>query len=85
MKNISTRSSLIIISFLMLILGVFLSFLGLAFTMLLSPSYYLIGLSIPFYLFGKVIEAIKENTNVKIDIFNEGKDDLPVIIKKHVF
>ncbi|MGF1735714.1 hypothetical protein [Photobacterium satsumensis] len=84
MNSINTTSQLTIISYLMLFIGISLGFFGLALPILLTASYISIGLSIPFYLIGKVIEAIKENTNTRIDIYNESKDDMPVIIRKHV-
>lgn len=84
MNSINTTSQLTIISYLMLFIGISLGFFGLALPILLTASYISIGLSIPFYLSGKVIEAIKENTNTRIDIYNESKDDMPVIIRKHV-
>ncbi|KHT58756.1 hypothetical protein RJ45_24905 [Photobacterium gaetbulicola] len=84
MNNVSTTSNLTVISYLLLVLGICLGFFGLALSSLETISYYLVMTSIPFYLFGKVVEAIKENTNIKIDIYNESKDDTPLVIKNNI-
>ncbi|PSU33697.1 hypothetical protein [Photobacterium lutimaris] len=84
MNSVNTVSHLTILSYLVLTLGVCLGFFGLASPSIAKLAFFLTMLSIPLYLFGKVIEAIKENTNTRIDIFNESKDDMPVIIRKNV-